>query len=38
MKALEAWDSSNMTAEESQYYLEVVTRINEKLAKVAIAY
>lgn len=34
MKALEEWDTSNMTQEELAYYTEVMARITQKLASV----
>ena len=33
MKAFEAWESKNLNATEAAYYLDVQTRINQKLAK-----
>ena len=33
MKDFEAWESKNLNATEAAYYLDVQTRINQKLAK-----
>lgn len=38
MEALENWESEDMTEEELNYYLDVMTRINKRLLEVADSY